>query len=123
MTVERPLYEDRDSINPRAFAVRHMIIETVKTRLRRGGNGRAVLERIARGAGVEYDATTRSFVISLEGNEVRRMPLDSLALYVHGDDAGRANDVRHWDTVLEENRRIVGGLVDEMARRIEGASA
>lgn len=121
------LYADRDSINPRAFAVRHMIIEEVKFRLRAGALQRGALERVARGVTVDYDSASRGFVIALEGAEVRRLPLDSLALYHRGDAASavqeRGADVRHWDSALERNRMVIRGLVDEMRQRVAGVQA
>jgi hypothetical protein len=125
--LEPTLYADRDSINPRAFAVRHMIIEEIKFRLRAGALQRDALERVARGVTVEYDSMTRGFVIALEGAEVRRLPLDSLALYHRGDTASavqeRGDDVRRWDAALERNRAVIRALVDEMRQRVAGAPA
>ena len=121
------LYADRDSINPRAFAVRHMIIEEIKFRLRAGAMQREALERVARGVTVDYDGATRGFVIAFEGAEVRRLPLDSLALYHRGDTTTavqeRGSDVRHWDSALERNRIVIRALVDEMRQRTAGAQA
>jgi hypothetical protein len=124
---ESTLYADRDSINPRAFAVRHMIIEEVKFRLRAGAPQREALERVARGVTVDYDGASRGFVIALEGAEVRRLPLDGLALYHRGDSTNavqeRGLDVRHWDSALERNRLVIRALVDDMRQRVAGAQA
>jgi hypothetical protein len=104
-----------------------MIIEAVKFRLRAGSPERSALERVARGVGVEYAGATREFVVTLDGAEVRRIPLDGLALYHRGDTAGatqeRDPDVRHWDAALEKNRRVIDALVDEMRLRVAGGKA
>lgn len=122
------LYTDRDSINPRAFAVRHLIIQEVKFRKgRAAARDAVVLDRIARGADVVYDGATRQLVVRCEGADIRRIPLNGLTLYARGDGPAPKqlprDDVRHWDAALEENRRIVHELVDDMAAHIGKARA
>ena len=121
------LYHDRESIQPRAFAVRHLVIQEVKFRKLRVADEaqRAMLDRVARGADVEYDAATHSFVIRCDGIQIRRAPLDGFALYERGDNkaphAVPEANVRHWDSALESNRRLVSEIVDAMIASLTGA--
>lgn len=116
-----PAYVDRESIQPRAFAVRHLIIQEVKFRKGQSPDAttRERLDRVARGVEVEYDTRAHCFVLCCEGVERRRLPLDAFTLYFRGDSQHSTQrcdgDPRHWDVALEENRRLVATLVREMA--------
>ena len=116
------LYADRESINPRAFAVRHLVIQEVKFRKLGLTDSAAVaqLDRVARGVDVIYTSATHTMTVACEGAEIRRIPLDGLALYVHGPhvDAPPGIDARHWDTALEENRAFVRSMVNEMLQHL-----
>lgn len=118
------LYHDRESIQPRAFALRHLVIQEVKFRKSAplGDAERARLDRIARGVDVDYDATAHAFVLRCEGIEMRRLPLDALTFYRRGDTAAvaqeHATDRQHWDAALERNRALVRDLVTAMALRL-----
>lgn len=120
-------YHDRESIQPRAFSLRHLVIQEVKFRKNGplGDAERAVLDRIARGVDVDYDAAAHAFVVRCEGTEMRRLPLDALTFYQRGEGAAmpqdRATDMRRWDDALERNRALVRDLVTEMALRIAAA--
>ena len=116
------LYADRESINPRAFAVRHLVIQEVKFRKAAtptpGAQEQARLDRVARGVDVSYDGSSHTLVVRCESAEIRRVPLDELPLFSRGDTAAPGNrplaDARHWDTALETNRQVVRALVDTM---------
>ena len=114
------LFHDRESIQPRAFAVRHLVIQEVKFRKQRQPDTPTLLllERAARGADIEYDAGSHSFIVRCEGTELRRIPMDALSLYSRGDSAAvtqrTTDDLRHWDAALEENRRRISALLDDM---------
>ena len=116
------LFHDRESIQPRAFAVRHLVIQEVKFRKQRqlDTSTLLLLERAARGADIEYDAGSHSFIVRCEGMELRRIPMDALTLYSRGDSAvvtqRTTDDLRHWDAALEENRRHIAVLVDDMLK-------
>ena len=118
----RELYADRESINPRAFAVRHLVIQEVKFRKAassaHGTNQHAQLDRVARGVDVSYDGGRHVLVVRCEGTEVRVLPLDALPLYAHGDATSPASqpgaDPRRWDSALEKNRQLVRSLVEAM---------
>jgi len=120
-------YHDRESIQPRAFALRHLVIQEVKFRKNAplGDAERPVLDRIARGVDVDYDAAAHAFVVRCEGAEVRRLPFDALTFYRHGDGTAvapeRATDAQHWDDALERNRALVRDLVTAMALRLAAA--
>lgn len=120
-------YHDRESIQPRAFALRHLVIQEVKFRKHGplGDAERAVLDRVARGVEVDYDAAAHTFVVRCEGADAQRLPFDALTLYHRGDSTAvaqeRATDLRRWDTALEHNRVLVRDLVTAMASRIAAA--
>lgn len=119
------LFAGRESIHPRAFAVRHLIIQDVKFRkMDASGSDTTVLDRVARGAEVVYDGETRAIVVRFEGSEIDRLPLGTLSLYVRGDTANaahdRRDDVRHWDGALEDNRAAIRDLVDRLIARVTG---
>ncbi len=117
---DAPLYHERESIQPRAFAVRHLVIQEVKFRKQRapGAALEALLDRVARGVDVEYEAATHAFIIRCERLEIRRMPLAAFALYARGDHTAPHNvpdaTARRWDHALESNRARVVTLVDAM---------
>jgi hypothetical protein len=117
-------YHDRESIQPRAFALRHLLVQDIKFRLQRAtaATPRTALERIARGADFEYDGATREFAARFEGAEVQRYPLDAFVLYHRGDLASaqqaRDADTQHWDRALEQNRRTMAALVDALLARV-----
>ena len=119
------LFHDRESIQPRAFAVRHLVIQEVKFRKQRQPDASTLrlLERVARGADIEYDAGSHSYVVRCEGTELRRIPMDALSLYSRGDSAAvtqrTTDDLRHWDAALEENRRQIAALVDDMLKLLD----
>ena len=120
------LFADRESIHPRAFAVRHLIIQDVKFRkLGASGSDTTVLDRVARGVDVGYDGETRTLVVRFEGSEIDRLPLGGLALYTRGDTAtpaqDRREDVRHWDGALEDNRRVIHDLVHRLVALVAGS--
>jgi hypothetical protein len=127
------LFHDRESIQPRAFAVRHLVIQEVKFRKQRQPDvlHLTLLERVARGVEVEYDAGPHGFIVRCEGRDVRRIPMHALSLYARGDSAAvtqrTTGDLQHWDAALEDNRREIALLVDEMlamlARAPEGPIA
>jgi hypothetical protein len=121
-------YHDRESIQPRAFALRHLLVQDIKFRLQRATptTPRPALERIARGADFEYDGDTREFVARFEGVEVRRYALDAFVLYHRGDLANAQQaqeaDTQHWDRALEQNRRLMAALVDALLVRVDAAA-
>jgi hypothetical protein len=123
------MYAGRESIQPRAFAVRHLIIQEVKFRKAQplADAERRALDRVARGAEVEYDAASRRYVVRCEGVVVRFLPFSVLALYTRGDGEAirqrRGDDPRHWDVALEENRREVAQLVGEMVALLSAGGA
>ncbi|MBM3907191.1 MAG: hypothetical protein FJ363_03820 [Gemmatimonadetes bacterium] len=109
------LYEPRESINPRTFALRHALLEELKFRQRSAGDtaARAALTALARALDVSYDATAREFVVRGAGPSAHRVPLDALQLYEPRRDA----KVPSWDRqdeVLAANRAFAGRLVDTL---------
>jgi hypothetical protein len=106
------LYEPRESIHPRTFALRHALLEELKFRQRTAGDVSALVA-LARAIDVAYDATTREFVVCGVGAIAHRVALDALQLYEARRDAGIAVWERR-DDVLAANREFVGRLVDAL---------
>jgi hypothetical protein len=109
------LYEPRESINPRTFALRHALLEELKFRQRTVDDdaARTVLTALARAIDITYDATAREFVVRGVGPAAHRVPLDALQLY----EARRDAKVPSWerqDDVLAANRAFAGRLVDAL---------
>lgn len=128
MSDEATGYADREAIHPRAFAVRHLIIQEVKFRRPAADPAlRMRLDRVARGAYVEYDRDTHELVVRQDGVEVRRLAFADVQLYSRGDggaaDQRVGTDVHHWDDALEQNRALVRQLVDDMLGRTPDSAA
>lgn len=111
------LYEPRESINPRTFALRHALLEELKRRqgLLHGDVGREPLVALARALDVSYDASTRRYVV--RGNDAMvEVPLEAFRCYVPRTDASAA----HWqreDELLRANRTLTSSVIDQLAAR------
>jgi hypothetical protein len=108
------LYEPRESINPRTFALRHALLEELKRRqgLLRGDVGREPLVALARALDVGYDASTRRYLVR-GGDVMVEVPLDAFRCYVPRTDASSG----HWeqeDEILRANRALTSGLIDRL---------
>jgi len=109
------LYEPRESINPRTFALRHALLEELKLRLHRvsGDAGRAPLVELARALDVSYDGATRRFVVRGPKGALGEVPLEALRLYEPRVDATAA-DWQRDDDILRANRALAARLIDEL---------
>ena len=111
------LYEPRESINPRTFALRHALLEELKLRQQRlvGDSGREQLVSLARALDVSYDASTRRYVV--RGNDATvEVPLEAFRCYVPRTDASTT----HWereDELLRANRALTSSVIDQLAAR------
>ena len=109
------LYEPRESINPRTFALRHALLEELKRRqgLLQDGVGREPLAALARALDVSYDAATRRYVV--RGVDARvEVPIEAFRCYVARTDASPA----HWeqeDEILRANRALTSSVIDQLA--------
>lgn len=111
------LYEPRESINPRTFALRHALLEELKRRqgLVRDGTGREPLAALARALDVSYDASTRRYVVRANDATVE-VPLEAFHCYMPRTDAAAA----HWqqeDEILRANRALTSSIIDRLAAR------
>ncbi len=109
------LYERRESINPRTFALRHLLLEELKLRLRRLADdaARAPLVALARALDVTYDEGQRRFIVT-GGRGVRcEVPLADVQLYAPRHDASTVTWQRE-DPILRANRTLAAGLVDRL---------
>lgn len=109
------LYEPRESINPRTFALRHALLEELKRRqgLLRDDVGRASLVTLARALDVSYDATTRHYVVR-GGDAMVEVPLEAFRCFVPRTDASS----EHWeqeDEILRANRALTSSVIDRLS--------
>ena len=117
------LYEPRESINPRTFALRHALLEELKRRqgLLRGDVGREPLVALARALDVSYDASTRRYVV--RGNDATvEVPLEAFRCYVPRTDASSG----HWeqeDEILRANRALTSSIIDQLTTTPPGRAA
>ncbi|MHB1095894.1 MAG: hypothetical protein ACYC3F_06945 [Gemmatimonadaceae bacterium] len=111
------LYEPRESINPRTFALRHALLEELKRRqgLLRDGTGREPLAALARALDVSYDTSTRRYVV--RGNDATvEVPLEAFRCFMPRTDAAAT----HWqqeDEILRANRALTSSVIDQLATR------
>lgn len=107
------LYEPRESINLRAFALRHALLDEI--RFRRAGTvdatRRDALSTLARVIEVSYDAPSRSFVVQAADARVD-VPLRDFRFYEARADASTAG--AREDVVLSANRARAAALVDTL---------
>lgn len=116
-------YEPRESINPRAFALRHALLEELKRRqgLLHGDIGREPLVALARALDVSYDATRRRYAVR-GGNAMVEVPLEAFRCYVPRTDASSG----HWeqeDEILRANRALTSGIIDQLIATPPGHGA
>ena len=106
-------YEPRESIHPRAFALRHALLEELKLRQQRlvGDSGREQLVTLARAVDVSYDASTRHFVVHGCRGASCAVPLEALRLYEPRADTAAATWQRN-DEILRANRALAARLID-----------
>ncbi len=109
------LYEPRESINPRTFALRHVLLEELKLRLQRttGDAGRHELVALASALDVSYDHAARRYIVSGVGAVSCEVPLGDLRLYESRTDA-LAADWQRDDEILRENRALAARVVDQL---------
>ena len=108
------LYEPRESINPRTFALRHALLEELKRRqgLLSGDVGREPLVALARTLDVSYDASTRRYVVR-SNDAMVEVPLEAFRCYVPRTDASTTNWQRE-DELLRANRALTSSVIDQL---------
>ncbi len=109
------IYEPRESINPRAFALRHALLEELKLRQLRAADDTRCAEfaALARALEVSYDSARRSFSVHGVGSTSCDVALDALQLYEPREDAA---DVvwQRVDARLAANRALAAQLIDQL---------
>jgi hypothetical protein len=109
------LYEPRESINPRTFALRHALLEELKLRQRHlaAGAAREPLVALARALDVMYDVATRHFVVTGGRGREIRISLNDFQCYDARVDAKAATWERE-DAVLRANRALAARVIDQL---------
>lgn len=117
-------YEPRESIHPRAFALRHALLEELKLRLHRlsGDVGREQLVALARALEVSYDAPARQFIVTGLHGASCEVPLDDLRLYQPRTDA-TATEWQRDDEILRANRALAARLIDRLSAPLSRGDA
>lgn len=121
-------YDPRESINPRAFAVRHALLEELQRRqASAAGEARALFAELARAIEVSYDASAKGFAIRAGESAALQLPLDAFHLYdTRGDASIAGAPVK--DPVLAANRAKAAAIVEQLvapfaaARRAGGGA-
>lgn len=109
-------YEPRESIQPRPFALRHMLLEQLKLRLQRmaEGTSRAHLVALARALDVSYDDAARCFIVrGIEGASCE-VPFEAVRLFQPRTDAAAAAWERE-DEILRANRALADRVIDQLS--------
>lgn len=113
-------YPSRDSIDPRAFAVRHMILEEIKTRKLRGDRN-TKLNQLAREVSVTCTPRDRVYVVSVGNNPCATIPMSEILLYQRGDGGeGREANPKD-DPILASNNQVAASIVDSLLERCDGS--
>ncbi len=115
------LYDPREPIHPRAFALRHAVLEEVKAR-RHGTPApdpatEAALVAAARAVEVAWDADRHGFAVRAGDAEVALVPLADFRVYERRPaDAPVIAD--RTDPALAANRALAARLLDGVLARL-----
>ena len=110
------LFEPREPINPRAFAVRHVLLEEIQRRQEAvpAGRARDRLAALARAIDVGYTVETRCYAVRAAGTTALEVPLAAFRFYQQREDAS-PDSAALRDVILDANRdqarRIIDALV------------
>lgn len=116
------LYEPRESINPRTFALRHALLEELKLRQRRADEpGRAPLAELARALDVSYETAGRQFVVLGSHGASCQVALTDVRLYEARADAAGSSWQRE-DDILKANRRLAASVIDRLLAAARGGT-
>ena len=118
-------YTQRQPINRKAFAFRHMILEEIKYRKlskNLSANRIAILDKISRGIRVTFVVSQKFYEIFFQGGSFKKVGNDQIVLFLRGDnDAGKRSQLeleakqdQLSDAILKKNRDFVKDLVDEL---------
>jgi hypothetical protein len=117
-------YPDREAINRRAFSLRHLVIEEIKSFLINGGHdySQAALHALARGVTVDWVPAKKQFLIYVNGQLTHDLPDREFVFFLRGDTtagAGRQQDLparslEDSDHVLTRNRANARRLIDRL---------
>ena len=117
------LYEPRESINPRTFALRHALLEELKRRqwLFDADADREPLDALARALDVSYDTSTRRYRVT-DGRVVVEVPIEAFRCYAPRTDAS-STQWTQVDPILRANRDLASSLIDQLVSRTTGGEA
>ena len=122
---ETNYYATRERINPKAFALRHLIIEEIKFRKLSNQiqiDAEKRWDRIARGIMVSFLPRRKLYEIYFEGRLFTYISKDQVTFYLRGDtERGQQTQAKLAarlpelsDGILEKNRQFVVSLVNVM---------
>ena len=117
------LYEPRESINPRTFALRHALLEELKRRqwlLEAADAAHAPLAALARALDVSYDTSTRRYRVS-DGAAVIEVQIEAFRCYAPRTDAS-TTEWQQVDPILRANRALVSNVIDQFVSRPRGGA-
>lgn len=106
-------YPSRDSIDPRAFAVRHMILEEIKTRKLRGDRS-TKLNELARAVSVTCAPRDKLYVVSIGNKPCATIPMSEILLYQRGDGGEGRESIPKDDPILASNNQVSASIVDSL---------
>ena len=117
------LYEPRESINPRTFALRHALLEELKRRqwLFDADADREPLDTLARALDVSYDTATRRYRVT-DGSAVIEVPIEAFRCYAPRTDAS-STQWQQEDPILRANRDLASRVIDQFVSRPGGETA
>ncbi len=122
-------YPNREAINPRAFALRHLIVDEVKRRKLSGSftaDEVRKLDALARSVSVSYSGSKSGYEIALNGKVTACLENDHITLFLRGDSESAAQAQKDLvigfavgkDLILEKNRATIRALVDELLPQV-----
>jgi hypothetical protein len=117
------LYEPRESINPRTFALRHALLEELKRRqwLLDADANSEPLDTLARALDVSYDTATRRYHVT-NGRVVIEVPIEAFRCYAPRTDAS-STQWQQEDPILRANRDLASSLIDQFVSGSRGGES
>lgn len=111
-------YPERDSIDPRAFAFRHMLLEEIKTR-KINGDRRPELAELARGLSVTYAPHDKVYIVKVDGEQSIQVGADEVLLYQRGERDDSTVAYGREDPILAVNNRLAVAIVEDLLKKVK----